>query len=279
MPPDVSVEQALFAPVGGRYSVVARSAGIPPEFEAELAQVCEAFAGPLSGAEAAGAVFARPLGRRYAAVAQVGPGAGPAFRFLIVPRGVYEAILGDPFALAASFPPGWGARGDVPTLAWPPETAPRRCAGDVRAVIHRSDGLVLLGAAQALVDGARIVFRRPGPDQSVLSALWMLLPHQTRTRLWPATFAADDRLGFHAAVAAEGCPFPGYLTEAQAEEYPEGAYERRLHFAAEEGDEAEIDALFARRSREQTLRLAWVLVGVAIVLALGMHILNALARR
>lgn len=279
MTADVSLEQVLYRRVDDGYTLAAQSAGVRPEWQAELASLCEKFAGPLAGADATAAVFARPLGRAHVAIAQVGGEAGrPALWFLVASRRIYEALLGEPFALAASCALDWQARGALPTLAWPAGAAPRRSAADVRRVLLRADGLMLLGAAQALVDGARLVFRRQAPDLGLLSALWTLLPHTTRARLWPATFAADHRLGFHVAVAPDGAAFPGYLTEAQAEEYPEGAYERRLHFAAEEGDEATIDALFGRRSREQTLRLALLLVGVALALALGMHVLNALVR-
>jgi hypothetical protein len=125
----------------------------------------------------------------------------------------------------------------------------------------------LLGAVQALVDGGRVVFERLEPEPNLLRSLWALLPTATRSDLWPASFAFSNAHGFHAVVvprASEDAHEHAVL-EAQAGDYPEGTYELELQTAAEAGDQNELDRLFARRSRAQTLRLALMLLIVFIV--------------
>jgi hypothetical protein len=138
----------------------------------------------------------------------------------------------------------------------------------VQAVLQRPDSAALLGGAQALVDGGRVVFERPAPDTALLRSLWLLLPTSTRTDLWPASFAFGNDLGFDVLVVprAAGEAFDGYLTEEQAAEYPEGRYELSLQIAAEAGDQRELDTLFARRSAAETWRLGLMLLVVLAVL-------------
>src|SRR5206468_7401 len=120
------------------------------------------------------------------------------------------------------------------------------------------------GGAQALLDGGRVVFERAQPDAGLIRGLWTLLPASSRAHLWPASFAFGNALGFDAVVVARanGDAFAGYVGEEQAKDYPEGRYELNLQIAAEAGDQAELDHLFARRSRAQTWRLGLFLVAV-----------------
>jgi hypothetical protein len=104
-----------------------------------------------------------------------------------------------------------------------------------------------------------------------MRSLWSLLPTSTRCRLWPATFAFSNALGFDAVVTphATAEEYEGYLMEEQAAEYPEGRYELHLQMAAEAGDQRELDVLFARRSRAETWRMGWILLGIIFVLVAG----------
>jgi hypothetical protein len=133
-----------------------------------------------------------------------------------------------------------------------------------------------LGGVQALIDGGRVVFERPAPDSEVLRCLWMLLPVSTRSRLWPASFAFGNRLGFDALVVpqAKGVEYSGYLPEGQAGDYPEGRYELALQVAIESGDQAEVDALFARRSRRDVMKLGLILLAAVVVLTVVMGLLS-----
>jgi hypothetical protein len=104
----------------------------------------------------------------------------------------------------------------------------------------------------------------------------MLLPDSTRAEAWPASYAFGPDLDVHAVVIAKADPaaFPGYLTEAQAADYPEGRYELNLQIAAEAGDQAAVNRLFARRSSRQTLRLALMLVAIATGVAIAVRVLG-----
>jgi hypothetical protein len=80
--------------------------------------------------------------------------------------------------------------------------------------------------------------------------------------LWPATFAFGNALGFDALVVPRlgSEDFTTYNTEEQAADYPQGRYELGLQTAAEAGDQRSLDDLFGRRSSNDMLRLALVLV-------------------
>jgi hypothetical protein len=195
---------------------------------------------------------------------------------LIVSRRHYTEMQGDPFALVACFPPPWHVRGELPALAWPDGLPGDRSVAEIQQILKRPDSAALLGGAQALVDGACVCFERDAPDPDLIRSLWKLLPSSTRSSLWPASFAFDNALGFDGLVvpSVRGKNIAGYLTEEQAAEYPEGRYELHLQIAAEAGDQDELNALFARRSRAQTWQLGILLLVIVVALALAMKVLS-----
>jgi hypothetical protein len=64
------------------------------------------------------------------------------------------------------------------------------------------------------------------------------------------------------------------LGEEQVRDYPEGRYEYNLQHAAEMGDQAELDRLFARRSSRETLRLALVIFALVFLLIVAKVLLR-----
>jgi hypothetical protein len=268
--PDLTLEQALaeIAPDGP--TVVARSPGFASEWEPEFLRLCAAFGRPPAGDFLPTCVFAKPLARgRVAVVQAAAEGQPPVQRFhcLAVPADLYAA-LGDPFLIAERFAPPWGERVALPTLGWL-DDVPARTVGQIQRVLQEDDGPTLLGAAHALVDGGRVVFERPFPAPDLLRRLWLLLPHSTRAEVWPASYAFGPELGLHVFVVpkAEPAVYPGYLTEPQAGDYPEGKYELNLQIAAEAGDQFALDRLLSRRSSRQTVWLAVVLLLAAMGMA------------
>lgn len=187
----------------------------------------------------------------------VGQGGATGFRFLLMSGPL--AGLGDPFAVSDRFPADWTARGELPQLEWPDEPLPPRAVGGLQAILKAGDAPLLLGAAQALLDGGRVRLDDPADVRRV----WALLPDRTRAELRPATFAPDDALGFHLS-AGPPVATPGVLHADQCRDYPEGRYELALQLAVENGDQAELDRLLARRSSRDTLRLAATMVGLAV---------------
>jgi hypothetical protein len=282
---EVLVEQALYGAFdGGGYRFVVRSPGFREEWLPEAERLCSGFGERPAGIACPSAVFAQPLGRRHVAIVQAAdqgiddagrPGA-LGFHLLILTRSDYQAFGGDPFQLADRQPPPWHSRGDLPTLSWAAESLPPRTVEQTRRVLKRPDGPNLLGASQVLVDGGRVVFGRRQPDPALLRDLWQLLPTRTRGQIWPATFAFGNALRFHALAVpkGEGEEFTHYQTEDQAGDYPEGRYELSLQMAAEAGDQRELDRLFNRRSQADTLRLAVIILAVAIILLLLVGLFN-----
>lgn len=298
------IEQAIYGSRGpGGYHFLARSPGFLEEWLPEAERLCTGFGERPPGVHCPFCVFARPFGPQHVAVVQVAdqgiddagrPGA-LGFRLLILGRKEYEAIGGDPFAIADRFPPSWQSRDFLPTLTWTDGPLPARTVSQVQQVLQRAGDRVLvgtkvledspdvyqggshvlLGGAQVLVDGGRVVFEREEPDTDLLRALWTLLPTRTRSRLWPASFAFGNALHFDAVVVPriEGEEFASYRTEAEAADYPEGNYEYAVQHAAETGDQQKLDALFARRSSADMLRFAVILI---IVLGLLTAIINLL---
>ena len=277
MKPDLAIAQCLVIVEASSPRVVARSDDFPPALEDAVLAACDHFGRRPPGVRCPAALFAEPLGKHHVAVVQVTDQGAPAgvdpplgFRFLVLARSLYRA-LGDPFAIADRFPPVWSARGDLPLLEWPPEPLPRRTVEHVQEVLKASgdDMALLLGGTQALLDGSRVLLVASGPADALLRGLWQLLPDRSRCELWPATFAFEPIPGGHVAVVpvAPG-PWPaGYLTADQCRDYPEGRYELALQIAVEAGDQRELDRLFARRTSQETLRLALFLVGAAVVVA------------
>jgi hypothetical protein len=273
--PDPAIEQALAAATPAGVEITAASPGFRDDWRPAAERLCAGFGTP-DRPLAAPAVFAQPFGRQHVAVVQAVAPRPPDVRFhvLVLPRGLYAAV-GDPFAVAELFPAPWDAHVVLPTLFWPDEPLPPRALDKVRRVLQEDDSASLLGAAQALVDGGRVVFERPFPAPDLLRRLWLLLPDSTRAELWPASYTFGTALPFHALVVPHADPaaFPDYLTEPQAGDYPEGRYELGLQTAADAGDQAALDTLFARRSGRQTLQLAVILLVVMMGLALAVKYL------
>jgi hypothetical protein len=279
----IRIEQVLLSGQGGQFHILARSPGFDDGWLKSLHEICTRFGDNPPGSRFPGCLLAQPLAIRQVAVIQVADGnsltplqAGLAFHALVLPKRDYD-LIGDPFVMIERFGAPRQAGGELPSLTLTEEDIPVRTLEDVRNILKRREGPLLLGAAQAVVDGARLVFERPGPEPELLAGLWLLLPSSTRSHLWPATFALNNALSFDVVVARArpGDEYFGYMTEVQAAEYPEGAYERGLQIAAETGDEGELAALWARRSRAQTFRLGIFLLVAVVCLAFAMRLFNA----
>ncbi len=313
--PDIPIQQAVLRRAGaGQPEVLARSPGFLDAWLPEAQRLATDFGDRPAGVRCPRAVFAQPLGKEHVAVVQVGdqPGDGtPAlgFHVLTLQRAEYVRCLGDPFFLAEQFPPAWHLTGELAALAVASDAQPRRTVAQVQRVLQRvkaaalpegidpedeaamaahavanAESPALLGGVQVLVDGGKLVFERPEPDHALLSGLWTLLPNTTRGELWPATFAFGNALKFDALVVPklernDRGQFSGYTSEEQAADYPQGRYELQLQTAAEAGDQQELDLLFARRSWNDTWRLAVTLLVVIGVLAVGMNLLNPSPRK
>ncbi len=270
--PDLTVEQLLVEATPEGPQVTARSPGLRDEWVPELLRLCTAFGSPPPGDYLPACVFAQPLGKKFVAVVTAAAdGSPPKLRFhaLALSRGLYAAV-GDPFQVAELFPAPWGTPVALPTLGWLGEPLPARTVAQVQRVLQEDDSATLLGGAQALVDGGRLVFERPFPAPDLLRRLWSLLPDATRAELWPASYVLQPGLDLHVAVvpALDPKAWLGALTEQQAGDYPEGRYERSLQVAVEADDQRSVDRLFARRTSRQTLNLAVTILVVAIGLSL-----------
>ena len=278
------IEQAVYGSqdVGG-YRFLARSPGFTEAWLPAAERLCTGFGERPVGVLCPMAVYAQPLDAKHIAVIQAAdqghddagrPGA-LAFRILVLPRTLYANLGGDPFYIAEAFPPAWEARGEVPTLTWTAGPPPRRSVEEIRRLldVEADRTALLLGGAQVLVDGGRLLFRRNVPDPSLAQHLWALLPTATRSELWPASFAFGNKHAFHLVIVpyAAADEFSRYIKEKEAGDYPEGRYESDLQRVAEESDQAELDKLLARPSRRQRFGLILALLGL---FALVMLILN-----
>lgn len=256
---DLSIERALIGLDPAGPVVLAKSPGLSPSVEESLVDLTSR-AGLV--ADDAPALFAYPCGRRHVAIGRV---AGRRVDYLVWARRTYRE-LGDPFQLSDAFPADYTAA-DFDTLHWPPQPLPTRAVAGVVALLAAGDGPLLLGSAQALLDGSRLLFAPAADGDTVLRAVWQLLPDRSRGGLWPATCTSIPGLTFDAAASPtlpNDWP-PGTLTADQARDYPEGRYELGLQSAAESGDQAELDRLFARRSSADTLQLAVGLVAFVLL--------------
>jgi hypothetical protein len=303
----ITFEQALFhRPDHETPRLTARSAGFGPEWQSEAEHIILGFGDRPAGMSCPPTVFALPISKHHVAVVRVldekpetlASGLrlmGLFFHFLVVERKAYETWILDPFMLAEKVAPAWDAKDELPAISMPEGSfAPRTLeqiqgvlkrikaaalregedpeAPDFERTIENSESPALLGGAQVLVDGGRLVFERPQGDLRMVSGLWLLLPEMTRCRIWPTSFAFSQDLEFDVLVLPrlDNAVLENYTTEDQAADYPEGTYEVALQLAAETGTQKDLDVVFSRRDSRHTLRLALVLLAVvsAIVLLL-----------
>jgi hypothetical protein len=300
---EIAIEQGRFQrDDNGPARLLQRSPGFQDDWLPQVQRLLVGFGVRLPGSACPAAVFAQPLGVMHVAVVQAadhGVGPGLAFHVLVCRRPDYEQFLGDPFTLARRFPAAWEQNSALPTMVMPRRPLPPRTIPQVQSILRRvkagalkenedpehpdfkrtadnSESPALLGGVQVLVEGGKVVFERPGPDPELVEALWTLLPQSTRARLWPASFAFGNALGFDVLVVPRLYPmdFEGYTSEDQAAEYPAGHYEMALQVAAETGNQRDLDALLNRRSGGETLKLGWALLAVVGILALAPRLLD-----
>lgn len=284
------IEQAIYGTASpGGYQFLARSPGFSEDWLAEAQQLCTGFGERPTGVACDHAIFARPLGKRHVAVVQVAdqgrddagrPGA-LSFYLVVLPRTLYGQLEGDPFRIAEHFPPPWRERGILSTLEWTAGPPPWRTVEEIQKVLNVPNSATLLGGVQTLIDGGRLAFERNEPDTPLVRSLWALLPVSNRCELWPASYAFGNGHGFHVVVVPRiaGPDYEGYVFEEQAGDYPEGRYELALQLAAETGNQRDLHALFTRRSRAQTLRLAIYLLLAFMLAPLLMQGLAVLQER
>ena len=268
MTPDLRIQQAIAFTGARGVRVAAQTDGFDtPEAE----RIAVLFGARTEGIACPLAHFACPFGRKHVAVVRVEDRSGSAlgFRFLVLSRDLYR-YLGDPFAISDRYPPDWSLTGPLSDLTWPMEVLPERTLEQLDAILKAGDVSLLLGSAQALVDGNRVLLTRAEPAEKFVRELWQLLPDRTRCEVWPATFAFSDELGFHAAV---GPTLPTtrhgvqVLPEDSIRDYPQSSYELSLQVAIESGDRAALKRLLARRTADDTIRLGLYILGFALVVA------------
>jgi hypothetical protein len=266
MPIDLTIPQALLSADSSGVRVGARSDDFPEGWEATAVRLVEGFGPRPDGAAVPAALAVLPFDKKKTAVIQFADdGSALAFRLMVLNRKLFEAIS-DPFAVAEQFPPNWSARGLLPHISWTPDPTPARPVAEVAEILHH-DGPLLLGATQAVLDGFAVLLRRPAPDADVVRRLWKLLPYSKQAELTLATFTFGHDPRFQLSVSPnppDTLP-PGTLDEERCRDVPQGRYELALQLAAESGNQAEIDRLFARRSSQATLRMAVILAGLMLL--------------
>lgn len=298
--PSIALEQALFLrPDREAPQLAARSAGFDDGWLAEAQHLILGFGDRHNGLRCPLTVFAKPIGSKHVAVVRVcdeNPTfpTGLRFHFLIVERNAYEAWIRDPFVLADKIEPTWEGHGPLPALMIPDGAFLPRTLAQVQGVLKRiksaalregedpeapdfertaenSESPALLGGAQILIDGGRLVFERAEGDLRMVSGLWLLLPEATRRRLWPTSFAFSQDLEFDVLVLPrlDEMVLESYTTEDQAADYPEGTYEIALQRAAEQGTQEDLDGVFGRRDSHHTIRLALLLLAAVSLLVLA----------
>jgi hypothetical protein len=163
------------------------------------------------------------------------------------------------------------ARGELSSLSWNAGAMSARTVEMLQKMLNVPHSATLLGGAQILLDGGRLVFERSSPDDAIPRSLWALLPTRERAELWPASFTFSNVHQFDVLVVprADGPEYEHYITEEKAGDYPEGRYECNLQSAIETGDQQEIDALL-NYSRSRMLRLIVVLCVIVMILSFAM---------
>ncbi len=289
--PTVILEQALFVRERTETpGLAAQSPGFLQEW-IELAQeLARGFGLPTGNQRCGNAIFGQPLGPEHVAVVRVRDRepAGLLYHVMVLARTDYEDFFHDPFAVGQRHKLEGHEQGGLPSLTWDVERPRARTVAQVQRILQRlktsdgprtaenSESPALLGGTQVLLDGGKLVFRRPRPDPEFLKALWTLLPYRSRCTLWPASFTFSNELTFDVLVAPPDVDLEleGYTTEDEAADYPQGNYELGLQAAAEAGDQRQLDGLFFRRTQNDTLRMAMILLLGFTVVAVGIRLMQ-----
>lgn len=302
----IPVEQVLYQRIDYEApSLVARSPLFLDDWLIAARDLVFGFGNRPAGVRCPRAVFAHPLSKTHVAVVhvidqEIDGKCGLAFLIYALPVRAYSSFLGDPFWVANRLAADFHARNEMPQLSLPETPIPPRSVAELRAVLLRrlpnarpndnneestptienSESPALLGGAQILVDGGRVVFERPNADSGLIPALWLLLPNSTRSRLYPASFAFGNELGFDALVTPSvvGVSYAEYSDEEMAADYPEGRFEYDLQRAVEVSDQRDVDALLNRRSVTDTRKLAVVLLILFSVVALLSNVFRGTPR-
>lgn len=271
MNPELDIFQLVVQRTAKGPSVVAKTE-LPFEMEEFALRTAIDYGEPGEGSF--DAVFALPLDPIHCTVATVRQDNGVLFfRFLFVHREAYRWI-GDPFEISDRFPLNMQCRGSLPMLRWPDEPRPLRQVADLQHVLKDGDGPLLLGATQAILDGARLLVERAKPDRKLIRGLWQLLPDASRGEIWPAEFCLGPALLFHIACMPVVVVKAGTLNEEQAKDYPAGRYELALQLAAETGDQVALNQVLARRSSREVLRMALAMLAFAMLVVVGLKFIR-----
>jgi hypothetical protein len=148
----------------------------------------------------------------------------------------------------------------------------------LEGLLQGSDSAFYLGAAQALVDGAKVSVQDCAKtDQNKsdnlnpverASNLWRLLPISVRLE---RTIALPDTKNLLNADILSGPigDLPHVWQADRLGDYPEGRYELSLHEAIDQGDQTMVEKLLNRQSPRQVLLMGFILlVGFIIMGAL-----------
>lgn len=255
--------------------VVGRSPNISFEWEEEALKFVVRYGQRTEQGESLIGVFASP--KLPNGVSFIGTylfrndGSPEVFRIVIVNH--RERIEIDPWLLAKQFEQS-NEKGDLETISidqlWPAN----RTADEIQTILKSGDSPLLLGSAQALLDGCKIIVSHSEANHDFIRDLWNLLPNQSRKELSFSTivFSAENR--FDLSVMPEGSrPLQGFLTAEQVRDYPEGRYELALQLAAESRDQRELDRLFARKTSSQMLKLVISMIAFAFIVIIVMKLI------
>lgn len=175
-------------------------------------------------------------------------------------------FAGDPFRLVrflgkpqgdAHLPDGslvveaeWG---DLPEIAY------------FQELLKTEDSALLLGGAQALVDGGKIQLGETPQDRFRAENLWNLIPIPVRME---RTVVVGDKSGDWPSdlAAAQSLLSQDSWTAQRLGDYPEGRFEFSLHSAIDLKDEEGVYRLLHRKSPRQVMMMAtMLLVGMIII--------------
>jgi CheY-like chemotaxis protein len=251
--------------------VVGRSAGVTFDTEEAVLKTISRF-GRLRAEDPPAGVFVTLAGDGNTKIlTSFRRGDADVFRVVLADKRMPDL---DPFEVTSRLA-GDPPRGELPPLECDGLMAPSRPVDRVRHLLQSGDAPLLLGSAQALLDGCKLAPAAPDVGPEFVTQVFELLPFATRVELTFATFAPSAEMNFDVAVVRDVPPGggKGFLTAEQARDYPEGRYELALQRAAENGNQAELDRLFARRTSSQVLRMVTGMIVFAFVVVLVLKFL------
>ncbi|MSR30727.1 MAG: hypothetical protein EXR99_04400 [Gemmataceae bacterium] len=200
-------------------------------------------------------------------------------RILLIPLLLYRSLGANPFhALSCIQEVGNGSETNTAfqilhaePVPWTPQT--------LAEILKAKWGPNYLGAAQALLDGNRVILPPRENPHEIAKNLLFLLPLANRLEIGLTLLPSVNNKNFQIQTempGKSGKEEPGAVLFSQAGDYPEGKFEYSLQWAVENEDLYELNRLYFRKTTTQVFWFACGLLAIVSLVPMALQLIKLL---